>query len=370
MVVITRKEDFEPAIDPWSHTSALSPVKKPGIHIVPPGREPDSHLTTVPPKNKVILIWTKWFHQDGYWDELPEGMLSCAQYYINVSCRITYNKKEYDHSDLVAFHGKGRDFTVSNLPNLSKRLPHQRWLYYTRESPINSGLLNNSSQGEHLNSLFNWTMTYRIDSDIDYRYARIVPGKTPDEYITQSGEIAVVVISNCQQQRLNYINELKKHIEVHVYGHCGTYKCPSKGDCFHMLKGKYRFYLAFENSMCKDYVTEKFYFNALQHNMLPIVINEGNFSDPTVAPPGCCINASDFKGAKELAEYIRMVDSNSALYSSYFKWHSRYRVQQESRAMAFCRTCQKLYTDSERKVYYNLYRWYGIKENCVPYPTP
>jgi len=100
------------------------------------------------------------------------------------------------------------------------------------------------------------------------------------------------------------------------------------------------------------------------------VINEGNFSDPTVAPPGCCINASDFKGAKELAEYIRIVDSNTTLYSSYFKWHSRYRVQQESRAMAFCRTCQKLYTDSETKVYYNLYRWYGIKENCVPYPTP
>ena len=175
---------------------------------------------------------------------------------------------------------------------------------------------------------------------------------------------------HASMQRLNYINELKKHIQVHVYGSWGIYKCPSKGDCFDMLKWKYRFYLAFENSMCKDYVTEKFYFNALQHNMLPIVINKGNFSDPTVAPPGCCINASDFKAAKELADYIRIVDSNTTLYSSYFKWHSRYRVQQESRAMAFCRTCQKLYTDSETKVYYNLYRWYGSKQNCVPYPTP
>jgi len=89
---------------------------------------------------------------------------------------------------------------VSNLPNLSKCLPHQRWLYYNHESPTNSGLLN-----KHFNSLFNWTMTYMIDSDIDYRYGRIVPGETADEYITQTGEIAVAVISNCQRQRLNYL---------------------------------------------------------------------------------------------------------------------------------------------------------------------
>ena len=39
--------------------------------------------------------------------EVPEGMLPCAQYNINVSCRITYNKSEYEHSDLVAFHVRG-----------------------------------------------------------------------------------------------------------------------------------------------------------------------------------------------------------------------------------------------------------------------
>ena len=110
-----------------------------------------------------------------------------------------------------------------------------------------------------------------------------------------------------------------------------------------MLKGKYKFYLAFENSICKDYVTEKFYVNALQHNMLPVVINAGNFSDSTVAPSGCCIKALDFKSAKELAGYIRMVASNSTLYSNYFKWHSRYTIQEEARSNAFCRACHRLY---------------------------
>ena len=396
---------YRMVVDPWSHANALPPAyKKPGFHIPPSGEHTDeSHITTGPPsekskspataallhgpnsqsgsspemvpatpesRSKVILIWTKWFSKR-IWNGLPEGTLSCAQYNINVSCRITYDKKEYEHSDLVAFHGRGTDFAVSNLPDLSKRLPHQRWVYYNRESPINSGLLNNAPQAKGFNGLFNWTMSYRLDSDIDYRYGRVVPGESPDEYNTEHGEKAVAVIGHCMQQRMKYITELQKHMQVHVYGHCGTYKCASGEACFDMLKGKYKFYLSFENSVCKDYVTEKFYLNALQHNMLPIVINGGNFSDPSVAPPGCCIKASDFKGARELAEYIRMVDRNSTLYNNYFKWHSRYTVQEvEPRTKVFCRACHKLYTDFEAKVYHNLHSWYGIEENCVPYPTP
>ena len=391
------------AVDPWSHTSALPPTRKPKFHIIksPPSVKPESRITTPPitkskmypttvllpesssqavstpqipmteSRSKVLLIWTKLFGES-IWDELLEGMLPCAQYNINVSCRITYNKNEYEHSELVAFHGRGNDFAVSNLPDLSKRSPHQRWVYCNRESPMNYGLLSIPSQGKRLNGLFNWTMTYRVDSDIDLRYALIVPGETSDEYNTQKsrGGTAVAVIRNCLQQRMNYIHELQKHMQVHVYGECGTYNCPSGDACFDMLKGKYKFYLSFENSVCKDYVTEKFYFNALQHNMLPVVINGGNFSDPTVAPPGCCIKASNFKGARELAEYIKMVARNSTLYNNYFKWHSRYTVQEEPRTKVFCRACHKLYTDSETKVYHNLYSWFGTEENCVPYPSP
>ena len=49
-----------------------------------------------------------------------------------------------------------------------------------------------------------------------------------------------------------------------IYGSCGSLKC-SRGNkqCFEMLDTDYKFYLAFENSNCRDYITEKFFVNGL-----------------------------------------------------------------------------------------------------------
>lgn len=77
-------------------------------------------------------------------------------------------------------------------------------------------------------------------------------------------------VSNCaaRNNRLHYAQELKKHIAVDIYGACGDKKCPrfptdSNEKCFQMLDKDYRFYLAFENSNCRDYITEKFFVNGL-----------------------------------------------------------------------------------------------------------
>ena len=61
-------------------------------------------------------------------------------YSMNVSCEITYNRNDCEHSDLVAVHGKGID--LNNLPDPSKRLPHQCWVYYNHESPANTRPIN------------------------------------------------------------------------------------------------------------------------------------------------------------------------------------------------------------------------------------
>lgn len=54
----------------------------------------------------------------------------------------------------------------------AKRSPHQRYVYWNLEAP---GWLSHYNQWERLSEFFNWTMTYRHDSDIVHPYGWIVP---------------------------------------------------------------------------------------------------------------------------------------------------------------------------------------------------
>lgn len=77
-------------------------------------------------------------------------------------------------------------------------------------------------------------------------------------------------VSNChpRNQRMHYAKELSKYIQVDIYGTCGSLRCPRSQSqaCFDMLDEDYKFYLAFENSNCKDYITEKFFVNGLGYD--------------------------------------------------------------------------------------------------------
>ena len=68
-----------------------------------------------------------------------------------------------------------------------------------------------------------------------------------------------------------------KYIDVDIYGECGSKKCPrASKDCYKILNSQYKFYLAFENSNCVDYITEKFFVNGLKYNILPVVMGARN----------------------------------------------------------------------------------------------
>ena len=325
----------------------------------PPTKASDSH------KQRMILMWTKYL--GAKWPEHPdqESTLECQEY--GVSCRISNHKENYEESDLVVFHGRGSGFGVKSLPNRSKRPPHQRWMYYNREAPPHAG-----SVSREYNGLFNWSMTFKSDSDFVLAYGVILPGRddtnvfNPNkDYLAGRDKMAVAVISNCYKPRMNYIRELKKYISVDVFGGCGQ-PC---GKCFDYFP-KYKFFLSFENCLCKDYVTEKFYRNALTHQLVPVAMNKANLSNDHVAPPGSYINALEFRNAKELADYMITVSSNSTLYNSFFKWHSRYNVHFVTRNELFCEACHRLYTDTDTNIYNDFFSWYGTETNCVPYLSP
>jgi hypothetical protein len=85
--------------------------------------------------------------------------------------------------------------------------------------------------------------------------------------------------------------------------------------------GRYRFDLAFENSITRDYVSEKF-FDPLVAGTVPVYRGAPNIEE---FAPGdhCLINAADFQGPQELAEYLLHLAKNPAEYEAYFAWKNR-----------------------------------------------
>jgi alpha-1,3-fucosyltransferase len=256
----------------------------------------------------------------------------------------------------------------------NKRNASQRVVFFTQEAPPALRPLFNMSQ---LVDIFNWTMTYRFDSDIPFIYGRVIPvgrnSPLDPEQVNFYRERARSVImkskkhnktkslawmvSHCdtQSQRETYAKALAKHIDVDIYGKCGNMSCASHSlhtsapHCYTMLESTYKFYLSFENSLCPDYVTEKF-FKIMGHDIVPIVYGGADYSRH--APPHSYIDARHFK-PKELAAYLKQLDADDALYNEYFWWKDHYRVEysvDDRSRHAFCDLCQMLHESDDDQV--------------------
>ena len=55
------------------------------------------------------------------------------------------------------------------------------------------------------------------------------------------------------------LRSLFQVLGIDIYGKCGNIRCSSYRDCGVSQGDKYFFYLAFENSFCHDYITEKMF---------------------------------------------------------------------------------------------------------------
>ena len=170
-------------------------------------------------------------------------------------------------------------------------------------------------------------------------------------------------VSHCSTEirREEYARQLGQHVPVDIFGNCSN-ECPY--DCYEMLRTEYKFYLAFENSWCPDYVTEKFT-RPLIHDAVPIVLGGADYSH--FAPPGSYINARDFKSPKELADYLILLNNTETLYASYFDWKKDFRVM-KSDMSGWCDLCQLAHNESlPIKVYPDIKRWWMLDEAGCEY---
>ena len=175
-------------------------------------------------------------------------------------------------------------------------------------------------------------------------------------------------VSHCRTKsdRESYVKELQKHTPVDIYGKCGPLKCGMKKnsvECYKILERDYRFYLSFENSICKDYVTEKIG-NILNYDIIPVTLEGANYS--LRVPPNSYINALDFSSPRQLAHYLKYLAKNQREYLKYFEWKAVYKVLSKdySSAVASCKMCSLLTHNISVKSHKNFKSWWYPKDVC------
>lgn len=270
---------------------------------------------------KEIGVWAT--SSEGKWD----GEFSCNESGTKVHVIQTTDYERLSHSNaLFLIHSAA--FSWTKLKR--KRPPGQIWIYMSFESPLNSLNFNHDVL---LNDV-NWTFTYRFDATFPSPYGGYFTDKptvlASDTTNWAKGKHGVVcaMVSHCADGwgRMKMIHQLASYISTDIYGSCGSRSCPRDHSCNKMLS-KYKFYLAFENSECNGYITEKFWHNALIYNLVPVVYGGTPADYEKVAPPNSFIHVKNFPSLKHLAEYLKLLDRNDELYNEYFDWKKKGRVE-------------------------------------------
>lgn len=340
------------------------------------------------PKLTTILYWNSFFDSKDFTFGFGQQPLVDAQCPVS-SCHMTDDRSLFNQSDVVVFSFQGMNLT--DLP--AYRFPHQRFVFYEMESPQNTDSRPMRDPAIR-HGFFNWTMTYRLDSDIVHRdsygvfvpYQRNLPSRYPiprrgeteerkailrnPSTVDVSGKTKLVAwfVSHCNttSKREEYVRELSQHVPVDIYGKCGNLSCSNRGDCWKMLKRDYKFYIGFENSLCPDYVTEKLT-RSLLLDTVPIVFGGVDYS--IFAPPHSYINVRDFDSPQQLAEYLKLLDKAGELYARYFDWKRDYTVSTVSK-QGWCHLCKMANTDLPAKSYPDIQEWWIGRAKCLPGWTP
>ncbi|KAJ8718318.1 hypothetical protein PYW08_002555 [Mythimna loreyi] len=316
------------------------------------------------------------------------------------NCFITSDRDELNSIkdfDAILFYGP--EFTQKEVIFPTERSLHQKYVFVSRESPAYYNL-----DKPRYDGFFNWTYTYKLNSDIYFgfiiiknEYGNIIGPKTNIYWMDvnymksinsdlknklKSKKFAVAwFVSNCQSRSKREKIALKLQKELYIRGlvldiyseKCswiGTKSCPKDEEinlagteCLRKLETDYYFYLAFENSLSEDYVTEKL-LNAVQHHAVPIVFGGADYD--RFLPEGSYLNANKLSMI-ELVNKIVAAILNKEVYYDYFKWTNHYSyhaVDEMPESDYMCSLCSALndqFFVNQISIYENMREWWNLK---------
>lgn len=227
-------------------------------------------------------------------------------------------------------------FHIPTLPagTLPAKRPGQIWVAYSMESEIYYPAL----ADERYMAAFDLTMTYRRDADVWSPY--FGPGMATELVtppIAKTEPAPAVYFSRNHRDRAGragYVAELMRHLTVDSYGaSLRTRQLPGP-DLGRSTKlatiARYRFTLAFENSIARDYVSEKF-FDPLIVGSVPVYLGAPNIDDYAPARD-CFIRVADFSGPASLARHLLDLAADDTAYARLLAW-KRHPLRPEFHAL-------------------------------------
>ena len=235
----------------------------------------------------------------------------------DIQCRFSRDRADLPEAAAVVFH----------LPSLKKgftveKWPGQLWVAWSMEAAGATRIARNES----FMAKFDLHMAHRQDSDIWIPYFHLgddIPLlRSPPPKIESAPVVRFQSNLFDKSGRNELAARLMTHVKIDSYGsvdHNRDYDGPDLGArTMREVLARYKFALAFENVVERDYVSEKFY-DPLLAGTVPVYLGAPNVDE--LAPGDrCYIDVRDFDGPDALADYLNMLDQDDDAYRAYFAW--------------------------------------------------
>ena len=300
----------------------------------------------------VILLWNPKYRPATSMNQ------ELAHYCPELKCKGTSERRMVERADAIVFEGE----TLKRLSSPPRKRTGQVWVYSMKESPAwgkVSGKWDN---------LFNWTMTYRRDSDVIMTYNSFVVKDQKSvrdlkrNFLKKSEKGLLWFVSHCHTpgKREKYVSELKSYFPVDIIGVCGIKKCKyTDVKCEQkLLNEEYNFYFSAENVNCKDYITEKAFRIMGSFNILPVVRGGANYS--LYLPEHSFVDSRGFTNVSDVGVFLTGLQQDRDRYNAYFRWRASYKV---GRIPEVCELCRKLRNQERfRGLYLSMNDWWRGNE--------
>ena len=357
------------------HSTDASTFKD--LKIVENSSKTENKRNAVSAKIKIVAYFPRQIRLSHEIDMLNMSVCAASNCYV-------YRMSEESNSTI-----SDADALVFQGNKMPKQLPSRRdynkvFVFLNNEPPLY--IQKTDLSKEMFVNYFNWTMTYRTDSDIPFLYGAIVHKDAHfEDYLNDKernkrNELHLKkdlnknysaiyrakdknvfwIVSHCgtKSKREVYAMKMREHIDIDQFGRCNENKIGHQTYFSTEMWTHYKFYLAFENTYCVDYLTEKVY-NWFETDVVLVVRGGSDYTK--FLPNGTYVNADDFENAADLSNYLTKLGNNEKEYINMLKRKDEYRVYKEQQMVqsSFCHLCEKLNKVNDHiKSVENIYNWW------------